>query len=107
MPVWRITMYDLYIMKRTQIYLDESQAEELARRATARGATSSLLIREAVNAYLTGPDDDAAELSRQRSAIRQAAGSIPRLSQDAAYVDDLRRVDHERDRDLEERWRSR
>ncbi len=41
-----MTMYDPYIMRRTQIYLEPEQSEELARRADVRGVTSSHLIRE-------------------------------------------------------------
>jgi predicted DNA-binding protein len=100
-------MYDSYIMKRTQIYLDEEQAARLARRAHARGTTSSRLIREAVEEYLSGPEDPLTELARQRQALAEAFGTVPGLPEGSAYVDDVRQADAERERELEDRWRSR
>jgi predicted DNA-binding protein len=99
-------MYSSYIVKRTQIYLDEEQAARLARRAQARGSTSSRLIREAVEEYLTNSDDPLTELARQRRALEEAFGSVPRLPEGSAYVDQVRESDAERERELEERWRS-
>jgi predicted DNA-binding protein len=100
-------MYDSYIVKRTQIYLDRTQADELARRSAAHGTTSSHLIRQAIEAYLAGPDDDAAELALQRSAVRDSFGSVSRLPDGATYVERLRDGDRARDQELAERWRSR
>jgi hypothetical protein len=45
-------MYTAYIVRRTQIYLDEEQDRRLARRARAEGVTKSRLIRRAIDAYL-------------------------------------------------------
>jgi len=42
-------MYDVYIMRRTQIYLTEKQGRLLERRARASGQTVSALIRQAVD----------------------------------------------------------
>ena len=42
-------MYDVYIMRRTQIYLSEEQGRLLARRSKASGRTISDLIREAID----------------------------------------------------------
>jgi Arc/MetJ-type ribon-helix-helix transcriptional regulator len=100
-------MYDAYIVKRTQIYLDETQAAELAHRSIARGVTASHMIREAVELYLADADDEAAELARQRSALRDAYGAIPRLPEGVTYVDEVRQGDRARDERLEERWHSR
>ncbi len=100
-------MYDSYIVKRTQIYLDDDQAQRLARRAAASGVTASHLIREAIESYLAGPDEDPTELARQRRALGDAFGSIPRLPDGSAYVEELRRADAARDQELEEQWRSR
>lgn len=99
----RSAMYTAYIMKRTQIYLDESQSERLGERARAVGTTKSDLIREAIDAYLDAPSDGAARLAAFRAAVGEVAGSIPRLPSGRAYVEELRRVDAERERDLEER----
>ncbi|HEX9122479.1 MAG TPA: CopG family transcriptional regulator [Actinomycetota bacterium] len=92
-------------MKRTQIYLEESQDERLARRAAAEGTTKSDLIREAVDAYLAGSDDATAQLEAFRAAVRAAAGTVPRLPEGRRYVEELREADAERDRDLERRRR--
>jgi hypothetical protein len=100
-------MYDSYIMRRTQIYLDEAQADEIARCSASRGLTASKLIREAITAYLADADDDATELARQRSALTDAFASVPRLAEGAQYVEELRRTDAERATRLEEQWRSR
>jgi predicted transcriptional regulator len=84
-------MYVSYIMRRTQIYLDDPQDRALAERARRSGRTKSALIREAVDAYLTppagGPD---AALERMRAAVAEAEGSLPHLAPGAAYVDAVR-----------------
>ncbi len=98
-------MYTAYIMKRTQIYLDESQDERLARRAAAAGTTKSGLIREALDAYLAGSDDDRTQLASFRAAVRAAAGTASRLPEGRRYVEDLRKADVEREGDIERRRR--
>jgi predicted DNA-binding protein len=100
-------MYDTYIVKRTQIYLDEDQAARLARRAQAQGSTVSSVIREAIEAYLSDPDDSQNELARQRQALQDGFAAVPRLPEGSAYVDELRKADTERERDQEDLWRSR
>lgn len=102
-------MYDLYIMKRTQIYLDAEQRTRLGRRADLAGVTSSSLIREAVASYLSDTEDQGLELARQRQALADAFALKPiaRLPDGAAFVDATRAGDRERDQQLEERWRSR
>ena len=70
-------MYDPYIMKRTQIYLDDGQADELARRAKVRGTTTSKMIRDAIDEYLAEPRrcrDPAEPVSASpRSVVRNRA----------------------------------
>jgi hypothetical protein len=100
-------MYDSYIVKRTQIYLDPEDASELSRRAAVRGVTASHLIREAIAEYLVGPSDDAAVLAAQRASLLGAAGTVRRLASGGEVVARLRHADRERDRALEARWRSR
>src|SRR3989442_856238 len=68
-------MYDMYIMRRTQIYLEESQHERLSRRARAAGTTKSDVVREAVDAYLAGGEDQETQLLDLRAAVRAAVGS--------------------------------
>jgi predicted DNA-binding protein len=93
-------MYNTYIMKRTQIYLDELLDSRLAKRAKASKRTKSDLIREAVGAYLTGPEDQETQLLGFRAAVRAAAGAAPRLPEGRRYVEDMRKADAERERDL-------
>ena len=96
-------MYKIYIVRRTQIYLEEGQHRLLGKRARAAGTTRSDLIREAVDAYLEGDDDEQARLQAFRTAVRAASGSVRRLPKGSIYVDDVRRADLERERDLARR----
>ncbi len=63
----------IYIVKRTQIYLDEDQDAKLERRAAAVGVTKSALIRAAIDKFL----------SRERSplelegALDETYGALP------------------------------
>jgi predicted DNA-binding protein len=93
-------------VRRTQIYLDERQAQELARRAAARGTTKSELIREALDAYLGSGDQAAERLKRFHDAIDAAFGAAPDLPDGATYVRELREADVRRQEELEERWRA-
>jgi predicted DNA-binding protein len=90
-------MYVSYIVRRTQIYLDDPQDRALSERARRAGRTKSALIRDAVDAYLTSGDaaPDAA-LARMRVAIRDTAGSAPDLAPGETFVDDLRASDARR-----------
>jgi len=56
-------------MVRTQIYLTESQRDELAAMARAAGKKQSELIREAVDHLI-----DQAGHSRREAVLREAAG---------------------------------
>ena len=98
-----VMMYDMYIMKRTQIYLSEEQAERLSRRAALRGTTASKMIREAVDQYLAEPGDEAERQARYRTALDAAFGAAPYLATGAAYVDELRHADVAREQQLTER----
>jgi predicted DNA-binding protein len=98
-------MYDSYIMKRTQIYLDVDQDRRLARRATATGTTKSTLIREAIESYLGRSDDESARLAEFRAALDELVRSPANLPDGRAYVDELRRADRERDDAIEQRRR--
>lgn len=62
----------IYIMKRTQIYLDEDQDSKLGRRAAAAGVTKSALIRMAIDRFLSrdpSPTDLAAVLNDTYGAL--------------------------------------
>jgi len=92
----------MYIVKRTQIYLDEVQELCLADRAEATGLTKSELIRHAVDSYFAG-SPDASGLARFRSALRASAGSAPHLPAGSDYVDRLRAGERRRREDLDQR----
>lgn len=98
-------MYDSYIMKRRQIYLDDAQTDELYRRARARGTTASKMIREAIDQYLAEPEQADEQQARFRSAVQASFGIAPYLPDGATYVEELRRGDLSRDEDLDERRR--
>ena len=99
-------MYISYIMKRTQIYVDEEQDESLAQRAAAAGVTKSTLIREAIDAYLKGPADERLRLDRFRAAVRAAAGTADYLPDGKSYVEALRALDGRRQEEIERRRRT-
>lgn len=98
-------MYDSYIVKRTQIHIDEAQEAQLARRARAEGSTKSALIRRAIDAYLDDAGDEQLQLTRFRSAVEAAAGVAPDLAQGTVYVERLRALDAERQDALARRRR--
>ena len=99
-------MYDLYIVKRTQIYLTEAQLSHLADRAATRGVTTSHVIREAVDEYLMEQPSDQLQLERFRAAVKRVAGSVPRLPDGRTYVAEIRAGEENRREELERRWRS-
>jgi len=84
-------------MNRTQIYLDESQTARLDRRAAAEGTSRSMVIRNAVDVYLSQEDRDAAAWQSQwRKAIAGSAGVASYLEGGAEYVEAVRSADAER-----------
>jgi hypothetical protein len=99
-------VYDSYTVKRTQIYLDEEQDEELGRRAVAEGLTKSAVIRRAVDVYLNGADDDELRLARFKAAVEATAGVAPDLPQGSLYVERLRAFDVRRQEAIERRRRA-
>ncbi len=96
-------MYASYIVRRTQIYLHEQQAERLDERATAGATTRSALIREAIDSYLGAPDDEAKRLARFKAAVEATAGIAPYLPPGEAYVDELRAAGARKLSELERR----
>jgi hypothetical protein len=101
-----VTMYDSYIVKRTQIYLEAQQHAQLARRAKAEGVTASSLVRRAIDRYLNGGDDEGIGLERFRAAVDAAAGAAPQLAEGQVYVERLRAFDESRRSELEQRRRA-
>jgi predicted DNA-binding protein len=98
-------MYNTYIMRRTQIYLEEKQDARLAKRAAASGVTKSTLIRRAIDEFLEGPQDDSTRLARFRAAVDALAASPLDLPDGRAYVESIRAGDVRRQRDIERRRR--
>lgn len=98
-------MYDSYIVKRTQIYLDDRQDDQLSRRAAAEGLTKSALIRRAVDAYLDDGGDEELRLARFKAAVEAVAGAAPDLPQGSLYVERLRALDVQRQAEIEQRRR--
>lgn len=98
------TTYDLYTVRRTQIYLDDQQDRALSNRASASGRTKSALIRDAIDSYLTPAGDAGADLARLRAAVAAASGVAP-LPGGSDYVSELRDADLKRERELAARRR--
>lgn len=89
-------------MNRTQIYLDAGQTARLDERAAAEGTSRSMVIRRAVDVYLSEEQRDAAAWQAQwRKAIEGTAGIAPYLEEATEYVEGLRRDDAERLSQLE------
>ena len=82
-------MYNLYIMRRTQIYLTEAQGRLLESRSKATGRTISELIRDAIDAaYSSGRRVSRAERIR---LARAAAGAWATAAETGAeYVERIR-----------------
>lgn len=99
------TMYNPYIMKRTQIYLDDEHDAQLARRAEATGTTKSALIREAIDAYLTGPAAPSIQLARFQASVDELERSPLMFEDGATYVERIRALDSRRQAELERRRR--
>lgn len=64
-----------YIVKRTQIYIEDDQDRLLEGRAKAAGTTKSALIRRAIDAFLKNKRENS-ELER---LLEKTAGSMPDL----------------------------
>lgn len=99
-------MYNSYIVRRTQIYLEDRQDGALARRAAAEGLTKSALIRRAVDEYLDAGADDDLRLARFRAAVDAVAGAAPDLPPGSVYVERLRALDASRQEEVERRRRA-
>jgi hypothetical protein len=82
-------MYNLYIMRRTQIYLSDDQGSLLARRARETGRSMSQLIRAAIDAAYSG----ARQMSRSERVrvARRTAGAWSDFPETGAeYVERIR-----------------
>lgn len=87
----------LYIVNRTQIYLDDEQTSRLDERAAAEGTSRSMLIRQAVDKYLSEErQNSAAWKAKWKEALDRTAGIAPYLQEGVEYVEDIRRSDVQR-----------
>lgn len=101
-PDARPGMYAAYIVRRTQIYLDDAQDRALAARAAASGTTKSAVIRHAVDAYLAQPEDTDWK-TRIGDILEDLKGHPVHFEPDvdgAAYVDYYRAFDLDREKEL-------
>lgn len=96
-------MYSSYIMKRTQIYLEDEQDLRLARRAATAGVTKSTLIRQAIDVFLEAPRNEAARMARFRRALDEVETSPASFPDGFSYVEQLRLLDVRRQAELEQR----
>ena len=102
------TMYNTYIMKRTQIYLrHETMMQRLyaIERERWRGQPSRPLIREAIEEYLAKLDEDA-RFAELRAVLDELARKRLALPDGATYVDALREADASREAEIESRRNS-
>lgn len=87
----------LYIMNRTQIYLDDRQTARLDKRAAAEGSSRSMVIRRAVDLYLEQEEREGKAWQQQwKQAVDRSAGLAPHFEDGAGYVEEVRRTDAER-----------
>lgn len=87
----------LYIMNRTQIYLDDRQTARLDKRAAREGTSRSMVIRRAVDVYLEQEEREGTEWQqRWKQAVDRSAGLAPYFEDGAEYVEEVRRADAER-----------
>jgi predicted DNA-binding protein len=96
-------MYASYIARRTQIYLEDEQDRQLVDRARQVGRTKSALIREAIDAYLAPISSAESALAGMRAAVEDAVGAAPYLPSGVDYVEQLRAVERERQRVIDQR----
>jgi len=84
----------IYIMRRTQLYLDDELWNALHARARLEGTSISDLVRQAAREKYLG------NVEERRKAMMSWVGVLkdnPRFADSEAYVRDLRR-DHRRER---------
>jgi hypothetical protein len=94
-------MYTSYIVRRTQIYLEDDQDDLLTRRAQGSAVTKSMLIRQAIDAFLDESMHVQSGLVRFRSALREVEQAPLALPEGASYVEDVRALDEGRQRQLD------
>ena len=84
-----VTMYAIYIMRRTQIYLSEEQGRLLQRRSKATGDSVSELIRSAIDEAYRRPRA-ATRIDRVQIARRTAGAWRDHSEAGAEYAEPMR-----------------
>ncbi|MFL5798920.1 MAG: ribbon-helix-helix protein, CopG family [Actinomycetota bacterium] len=90
-------------MKRTQIYLEEEQDRKLGLRASAARVTKSTLIRQAIDALLESPTDDAQRLARFHAALDEVERKPIPIEGGRSYVEAIREADTRRQAEIDTR----
>lgn len=91
-------------MQRTQIYLSEEHLRQLKALAKGRGVTSSSIIRDALDSYLTRQVDPQDRLRRLKALAAHLSSTATDDNRDsAAEVEALRRLGAERLNSLRDR----
>ena len=75
-----VVPYTAFVMRKTSIYLDDEQAERLARLARAEGRPQAEIVREAISAYHPRP-------KRDRSFA--LAGNFERIDADSRPISEI------------------
>jgi predicted transcriptional regulator len=96
-------MYDSYIVRRTQIYLDPEQSERIGELALAEGRTRSDVIREAVDKYLASADTEQSRLARLKRVIAEIANHPVSLIDEEALAD-FREANRRHEEMIWKRW---
>jgi predicted transcriptional regulator len=96
-------MYDSYIVRRTQIYLDPEQSERVGELALAEGRTRSDVIREAVDRYLAATDSEQSRLARLKRVIAEIAERGVSLIDEEALAD-FREADRRYEEKIRKAW---
>ena len=72
--------YTAYVMRKTSIYLDDEQADRLARLARVEGRPQAEIVREAISCYRPAPKRD------RNFAL---AGNFDRIDRDSRPISEI------------------
>jgi len=72
--------YTAFVMRKTSVYLDDEQADRLARLALAEGRPQAEIVREAISCYRSRPNRD------RNFAL---AGNFERIDADSRSISEI------------------
>lgn len=75
-----VVPYTVFVMRKTSIYLDDKQADRLARLARAEGRPQAAIVREAISSYHPRPKRD------RNFAL---AGNFERIDADSRPISEI------------------